>query len=67
MPKFMMEVEGGIVVSLYDIEDNKTKEFDTFVLSEEANGGISGSRIDLDKDDFRVRVGILEQCNNNNK
>ena len=51
----MMEVKEGITVSLYDIVDNKTVEWDTFVLNEEANGGISGSRIDLDKDDFRVR------------
>merc|ERR1712212_873141 len=56
LPKFMMEVREGITVSLYDIKDNKTVEWDTFVLNEEANGGISGSRIDLDKDDFRVVI-----------
>jgi len=56
LPKFMMEVKEGITVSLYDINNNKTEEWDTFVLNEEANGGISGSRIDLDKDDFRVVI-----------
>jgi len=56
MPKFKMEVKEGITVSLYDIVGNETREWDTFVLSEEANGGISGSRIDLDKDDFRVVI-----------
>jgi V-type H+-transporting ATPase S1 subunit len=61
LPKFLMEVQEGITVSFYDIVENVTKEWDTFVLNEVAKGGISGSRIDLDKDDLRVVIDYKSQ------
>lgn len=56
LPKFLMKVHEGITVSFFDIIGNVTKEWDTFVLDAPAQGGISGSRINLEKDDFRVNI-----------
>ena len=53
-----MKVHDGITVSFFDVIGNVTKEWDTFVLDEPAKGGISGSRIDLEKDDFRVGTSL---------
>jgi len=60
-PKFLMKVHEGIIVELFDIEGNETKKFDTFVLDKEAQGGITGSRIDLDKEDFRLVIDYKSQ------
>ena len=46
-------------MSFFDIIGNVTKEWDTFVLDEPAKGGISGSRIDLEKEDFRVGASFI--------
>jgi len=61
LPKFLMEVKEGINLTLYTVFENKTKEFDTFILDEEAKGGITGSRIDLDKEDYRVHIDYKGQ------
>jgi len=61
LPKFLMEVKEGINLTLYNVIENKTKEFDTFLLDQEAKGGITGSRIDLDKEDIRVHIDYKGQ------
>ena len=59
LPKFLMKVHEGITVSFFDIIGNVTKEWDTFILDQPAKGGISGSRIDLEKEDFRVGASFI--------
>jgi len=61
LPKFLMKVHEGINLTLFEFAGNMSKEVDTFVLDEPAKGGISGSKIDLDKDDFRVKIDYKDQ------
>jgi len=61
LPKFLMKVHEGINLTLFEVVSNVSTEFDTFVLDEPAKGGIVGSRIDLDKDDFRVHIDYKGQ------
>lgn len=61
LPKFLMKVHKGINLTLYEVMSNRTQEYDTYVLDEPAKGGISGSKIDLDKDDFRVHIDYKGQ------
>jgi len=62
LPKFLMEVNTGIRLTLY----SEGREVDTFVLDKEAKGGITGSRISNDleaeqqKDDFRLNLNFKD-------